>query len=256
MEEKESLLSSIAPLEKDNPLPLYYRIMEQLREEIKRGHWNVDDKIPSEAELCDLFGVSRAVVRQALNELENDGLVIKKQGKGTYVARPRETSHLAQELLGFYEEMAKRGTPPISKVLRQKVEPASYTVAEQLKVIPGSEVIVIERVRYVNNEPILLVTSFLPFNLCSSILDTDLRTNSVYGYLENDLGLKPSYGRRIIQAVSANKQHALLLQVDEGDPLISFDGITYLADGRPIEWYHSVFRSDRLKFEVRLIRNP
>jgi GntR family transcriptional regulator len=241
-------------INKDSPLPLYHQLMEKIRQEIESGNWQPGQLIPSEAELCKTHDISRAVVRQALKELEYQGFLIRKQGKGTYVAKPAISYHLAQRLLGFYEDMVSKGTKPISKVLKQEVIKATGDVATQLEIKPGEDVIAIERLRLVNDEPIVLVMSYLPNHLCPGLINENLRANSLYELLEGKFGLKLTHGYRTIMAVAADSRQSNLLGIKKGSPLISFDGVTYLEDGRPIEWYQSVHRGDRGKFIVRLRR--
>jgi GntR family transcriptional regulator len=243
-------------IQKDSPLPLYHQLMEKIRQEIEGGKWQPGHLIPSETELCKTHDISRAVVRQALKELEYQGLLIRKQGKGTYVAKPAISYHLAQRLLGFYEDMAAKGTKPVSRVLKQEIIKAAGDVATHLEIKPGEEVVTIERLRLVNDEPLVLVTSYLPNNLCPKLIHEDLRTNSLYAMLEEKYGYRLTHGYRTIMAVAADTRQSNLLSVQKNSPLISFDGVTYLEDGRPIEWYQSVHPGDRGKFIVRLKREP
>jgi len=242
-------------IHKDSALPLYYQLIERIRAEIESGRWQPEQQIPSESELCDLFDISRAVVRQALRELEYEGLLVRKQGKGTFVARPIIAYRLAQSLIGLYEDVAAKGPAPISDVLRKETTKASATVAHALQIEAGDDVLLIERLRSVDNEPLVLVTNYLPHDLREVIFDADLRTQSLYVLLEQRCGFNLSHGQRTIQAVAADARQAELLQVKKGAPLISFDGVTYIEGGRPIEWYHSVHRGDRSKFEVELVRD-
>jgi GntR family transcriptional regulator len=248
-------LENTEEIHKDSALPLYHQLIERIRKEIESGRWQPGQQIPSEAEICEHFDISRAVVRQAVRELEFEGLLIREQGKGTFVAQPAIAYRLAQSLLGLYEDMAAKGTAPVSEILKKGIEKAPANVADSLQIDAGNEVLVIERLRYVNNEPLVLVTNYLPHNLCNEILEADLKNRSLYALLETQCGFSLSHGQRTIQAVAADARQAKLLRVKRGDPLISFDGVTYLKDGRPIEFYHSVHRGDRSKFEVQLVRD-
>lgn len=241
-------------IQKDSPLPLYFQLKELLRQEIESGHWQPGQKIPTEAELCEVFDISRSVVRQALKELEYQGLLYREQGKGTFVAQPKISESLMQNLSGFYEDMVAKGLTPVTKVLRQEVQPADKKVANYLQIEPGDKVIAIERLRSVGNEPIVLVTTYLPYNICPNLVDEDLSTQSLYAVLEKKYGLELSHGRRTIEAVAANQYEAQLLGIAEGAPLVLLDSVSYLKDGRPIEYFHAVHRGDRSKFEVEVVR--
>jgi len=144
-------------IDKGSPLPYYVQLKEILRGYIENGEWQIGSQIPSEPDLCEVFNISRTVVRQALRELTYEGLLVREKGRGTFVAGPKISERLVQELTGFYQDMAERGNPPVSKVLKQQMIPSSPKVASFLGLPPGTSVIEIERLRFVQNEPIVLV---------------------------------------------------------------------------------------------------
>ncbi|MGQ9625340.1 MAG: GntR family transcriptional regulator [Anaerolineae bacterium] len=247
-------LNTDKTINRDIPLPYYFQLKELLREEIESGKWQPEQQIPSEAELCERFELSRTVVRQALNELVNEGLLYRQKGKGTFVARPKIGESLVQNLTGFYEDMVARGLTPVTQVLEQSVVPASKKVAEKLNLKPGSKVIKIERRRFINDEPILLVTTYIPYEACPELLNEDLTKQSLYALLEEKYGLEIVRGHRTLEAVAANEYEARLLNIEEKAPLVLLHSVSYLRDGRPIEYYHAVHRGDRSRFEVELLR--
>jgi len=252
--EKPTPIADKVHINRQIPLPYYYQLEEILREEIESGKWLVDQKIPSEAELCEAFNVSRTVVRQAISELVAKGLLYRRKGKGTFVAKPKINESLIQNLTGFYEDMVARGLTPVTQVLAQKTSPASKKVAEKLGIPEGTPVIEIERLRSVNDQPIVLVTTYLPYELCTGLLQEDLTNQSLYHLLEYKYDLRIARGRRTIEAVAANEREAHLLQVKRNAPLVLLDSVSYLEDGRPIEYFHALHRGDRARFEVELIR--
>jgi len=241
-------------INREIPLPYYYQLEEILREQIESGKWQVDQKIPSEAELCKTFSVSRTVVRQALSELVNRGLLYRVKGKGTFVAKPKINESLMQNLTGFYEDMIARGLEPVTRVLVQRKTPANKKVAEKLEIQPGAPVIEIERLRSVNDQPITLVTTYLPYELCPGLLQEDLTHQSLYRLLEDKYELMIVRGRRTIEAVAANEREAHLLQVQKNAPLVLLDSVSYLEDGRPVEYFHALHSGKRARFEVELVR--
>lgn len=250
------MLSTGDSIEFESNIPYYLQLIAVLKDRIARGIWKPGDQIPSEPELCSIFGVSRTVVRQALLELELDGLVIRRKGKGTFIADPKINESLVQKLTGFYQDMVDRGRKPVTKVLNHEVQQATSKIAGFLDLAPGTEVISTERLRFVNDEPIVLVTTYIPYALCPLLAEYDLTNQSLYSVLEKEFGLVISHGRRTIEAVPANKREAQYLMVREGAPLILLDSVTYLEDGTPLEYYHAVHRGDRSRFEVELVRVP
>ena len=235
-------------------VPLYVQLKDLLAEQIEIGSWRPGDRLPSEAELCGRFDVSRTVVRQALAELVHEHLVVRVQGKGSFVAQPRISEALVQRLTGFYEDMADRGLHPTSKVLRQEVVPASATLARHLQVETGSALIVIDRLRFIKGEPLVQVITYIPQRLCPQLQEIDLRYRSLYDVLGQEAGLVITRGRRWIEAVAANARQASLLDVERGAPLIRLESVSFLADGTPVEYYDAIHRSDRARFEVDLVR--
>lgn len=242
-------------LDRHSALPLYAQLKQSLREQIVRGHWKPGDLVPPEPELCRRCGVSRTVVRQALTELALEGLIVRERGRGTFVAPPKLTESAVQRLSGFYEDMQILGHPPVSQVLKQEVVPASEQVAARLGLQAGTHVIEIERLRFVDEEPLVLTTTYLPLELCPGLASADLTLRSLYEYLESECGLSLARGRRTIEAVAADERQARLLRVHQGAPLILLYSVSYLLDGRPIEYYLALHRADRSRFEVELVRS-
>ena len=246
--------ASWTPIDRDSYVPYYAQVKNVLEGKIESGEWQTGDQIPSEPELTRVFGVSRAVIRQALGNLEHEGLILRRQGKGTFVAGPKIVEGLVQKLTGFYQDMVERGRVPVTQVLKQEVVPVSPKVASYLGLEPGTPVIVLERLRFIDDEPILLVITYLPYHLCPGISDEGFSHQSLYACMEQKHGLFIARGHRYIEAVPAGEREAALLGVDVGAPLILLDSVSYLDDGTPIEYYRALHRGDRSRFLVELIR--
>jgi GntR family transcriptional regulator len=238
----------------ESHIPYYHQLLEIIKLKIKDGTWAPGDRIPSEAELCDTYGVSRTVVRQALRELESESIITRRKGKGTFVAKPKISEGLIQKLTGFYQDMTEHGLEPGTKVLFQQIVPANQKIARYLDVPIGTDIVDIKRLRFIHDEPIQLVTTYIPRHLSPDLVDVELSNRSLYAYLETENGIKIARGIRYIEAVLANKEEAELLEIDEGDPLIMLDSVSYTETGQAIEYYHAVHRGDRSRFVVELIR--
>jgi GntR family transcriptional regulator len=241
-------------IDRSNYIPYYIQVKAAIKKQIESGEWQKGTQLPGEPELCRMFEVSRTVIRQALKELEHEGLITREKGKGTFVDEPRIDQGMLQELTGFYQDMVRRGLSPVTKVLSQKRVPASATVASRLRLQPGDPVIEIHRLRGVEGEFILLDTTYLPYAICPEVLEADFTSQSLYAFLEEKLGLVIARGHRTLEAVLANDYEAELLQIKKGHPLILFDSVVYLEDGRPIEYFRALHRGGRSRFEVDLIR--
>jgi GntR family transcriptional regulator len=243
-------------IDRTSPVQYYHQLKELLREEIGSGHWKVGTRIPSEPELCRLLDVSRTVVRQALGDLEHEGLLRRRKGLGTFVAEPKIRERLVQSLTGFHDDMVAQGRTPRTRVLDQRVMTAPAHVARELGVPVGHPVVMIERVRFVDTEPIALVTTYLPHALVPGLERIDFTDRSLYQTLSTRFGLELDRGRRLLESVAARDLDAELLDVEPGDPLLFLRSVTYLPDGRAIEYYEARHRGDRTVLEVELVRQP
>jgi len=242
-------------IDRNSYIPFYIQVVDALSAHIEKDKILPGYKLPGEVELCSIFDVSRTVIRQALQVLENKGVIYREKGRGTFVAQPKIRERLFQELTGFYQDMMAKGHKPRSVVLKQEKVKVDPKVAAYLNLEPGADVIQIDRVRYVDQDPVVLVTTFIPYHLCPELLDVDLTERSLYAYLENEHGLFISRGRRFLEAVVAKKQEADLLDVEVGAPLIQLKSVSYLQDDQPIEYFHAFHRGDRSRFETELVRD-
>lgn len=246
----------------DSHIPYYLQLIEVVKEKIQQKEWLPGTQIPGEQDLCEIYGISRTVVRQALRELELEGTIHRRKGKGTFVAKPKISEGLVQKLTGFYQDMIERGLKPVTRVLKQEVIPASEKVARLLELTPGGQVVHLHRLRSVNEEPIQLVTSYLPYQHCPLVATVDFTSRSLYEFLEHEYGFGLARARRYIEAVAANEVEARLLDIERGSPLLMLDSVSYTTDGLPIEYFHALHRGDRSRFDVDLVlaqdkdRNP
>jgi GntR family transcriptional regulator len=242
-------------IDRASSIPFYVQLKAALSAEIEAGRWKSGDQLPPEQDLCTFFGVSRTVVRQALQQLEFEGMVVRERGRGTFVAEPKISStSLVHSLMGFYEDMEKRGIEMVSDVLEQSMQPAGQHVSVYLDVEPVTPVIKLHRLRSIEEEPIVLVTSYLPYDLCPEVLNEDFTHQSLYRYLDEYCDLRVARGRRRIEAVAANAAEAELLGISISSPLIKMESVSYLGDGTPIEFFYGLFRGDRSCFEMEVAR--
>lgn len=243
----------LGTIDRESALPYYHQLKAIMTKQIASGRWSAGAQIPSEPELCKLLDVSRTVVRQALGELENERILVRRKGRGTFVAEQKVSGRLFQSLTGFHDDMLSQGHMPRTRVLERRVEPASETVATQLEIEPGAKVLRIERVRSVGTEPIVLVTTWLPHDLCGPLVDVDLTDRSLYQELAK-IGLHIQHGRRTVEAIRATTDDAELLAMKQGDPLLFLRSVTYLPNERAVEYYEAKHRGDRTSLEVDLVK--
>jgi GntR family transcriptional regulator len=241
-------------IDKASPVPYYYQLLQLLERAIASGTLAPGEKIPTEAVLCARYGVSRTVVRQALSDLDRTGLVTRHKGKGTFVAAPKVSEFVAQSLTSPHEDLTARGERLDTKVLRLEVEPVSPHVAQMLALPESDRIVLLERLRFLRGEPLVVTTAHMPYSLCAPILDLDMSDRSLFETYEGELGHKLHRGTRAIESRAASAEVAEQLGVAEGSPVLVFSGVTYLEDGRPIEYFVGIHRGDRSRFETELFR--
>ncbi len=200
-------------LDRRIPIPLYYQLKEMLRREIESGNYLPGDTIPSERELSEHYMISRPTVRQAIRELIYEGLLERQKGRGTFVARTKINYGFIQQFSTFYDDMIQKGYSLKTRVLRQMTEPANFALAYFLDVSEGEPLAVIERIRYLEDSPIVKVTNYLPLRLCPDILSQDLTDCSLYSLLHERYHLQPHRAKISLEAIVANKIDSETLRI-------------------------------------------
>jgi GntR family transcriptional regulator len=241
-------------IDRTSPLPFYYQLKQILLSDLRERELAPGDRLPGDHELCATYRVSRTVVRQALAELETEGVLERIKGRGTFVA-PRKTSErLVQSLTGLYEDVAARGSHLRSEVRRQEVVPADEQIATELALQPGAPVLVIERLRFVDDEPWVLATTYLPVDVAPGLVHDDLADQSLYALLEDKYNVRLTHGRRAVEAAVANDSQAAALAIAPGDPVLVLRSTSHAGE-RPVEMFVAYHRGDRSRFEVTLSRS-
>ncbi len=235
-------------------MPYYYQLRQLLERAVTTGALAAGGQLPTEAALCERFDVSRTVVRQTLSDLERQGLVTRIKGKGTFVAPPKLSEHLVQSLTSLHEDLTSRGERLETKVLRLEAQPVSAHVAEHLGLEETEQIVLLERLRFVAGEPLVVTTAHMPYALCSRILELDMTHRSLFETYERELGFALDRGTRAIESRAASKEIAAHLGISEGAPVLVFTGVTYVDDGTPLEYFVGIHRGDRSRFEVELFR--
>jgi len=252
----QATLDDNAAIRLDSAIPYYYQLLEYMTRKIHTGEWKAGQKLPSEQELCDFFGVSRTVVRQALNNLVNDNLVVTHKGRGSYVAPKKNVLKLMQSMSGFYEDAVARGQAVGTQVLALQVLPADDELAEFLEIKEGDPVIKLRRLRSINGEAVVVVNTFIPERLCPNLVNEDMSDKSLYRLLSEKYNLRIAQGIRVIESVNAAPDIAELLGIPSGAALTLLKSVGRLEDGTPLEYFISWHRGDRSRFTVQLVNMP
>jgi GntR family transcriptional regulator len=208
--------------------------------------------MPTERELCTTYGVSRATVRQALGQLEIEQRIFRRQGKGTFVARPKIDQRL--ELTSHTEGMKERGISPSSKLIDVRRIPAGLDVGAQLDLSSKAEVLRIERLRLADGEPIAIEVVYLNADRFDGITAALSDNASLYQLLATNYGVELASAEETIEAVVAEGREAGLLKCQAGMPLLMLSRRTLDTSGQPTEFVRSLYRGDRYRFQTGLQR--
>lgn len=233
-----------AKINRQNSVPLYQQLYVLLRDEIDSGRWQPGDLMPTEANLREEHGLSRATVRQALDALVNDGLIYRERGRGTYVAHPTVHQALVR-IVSFTEDMRQRGFTPGTRVLAAELLEAPPGLAEQLGITPGEELARIERLRLADGEPMSVEQSHLIHRYCPGILAHDYALNPLREMLEREYGIRIASARQSIRAVNAPRGLAQSLAVAAGAALLLIERVSYSQYNLPVEFLRVYHRGDR-----------
>ncbi|HTJ94088.1 MAG TPA: GntR family transcriptional regulator [Pararobbsia sp.] len=236
-----------------SPVPLYTQIKDRLRGSILDGSYPTHSQLPSESELGAMFDVSRITVRQALGDLQKEGLIFRIHGKGTFVAKPKAFQNVTS-LQGFAEAMTSMGHEIVNRVTDKAVVEADSQVARQLALEPGSRVVRIERIRLLNREPVSLETTWLPLEPGRRVLGADLATRDIFLILENDCGITLEHADVRIDAMLADPPLSISLNVAVGSPVLRIERLSHTSEGRPIDYETLCFRGDAFQYRLRAER--
>lgn len=244
-------MAELLPL---SPVPLYSQLKEILRTRILDGTYPPLSRMPSEAELGKAFDVSRITVRQALGDLQKEGLIFKIHGKGTFVAKPKAFQNVST-LQGLGESMTQRGYEVINRLRSFKTVPANAQVAARLQVAEGENVVQIKRARLVNRELVSLEITWLPEHVGKRLEKADLVSRDIFLILENDCALPLGHADLAIDAILADAELARALEVEEGSPVMRIERLTHTADGAPLDYEHLYYRGDAFQYRLRIDRH-
>lgn len=249
--------SPLPPLSVDrtSPVPLYFQLAQQLEAAVENGTLPPGTLLGNEIELATRLGLSRPTVRQAIQSLVDKGLLVRRRGVGTQVVHSRVRRPL--ELSSLYDDLEAAGRRPATRVLANRLEPATAPVAAALGVPEGTDVHYLERLRTAYGEPMAYLRNHLPAGLLGpDEPDTGrLETTGLYRMLRS-AALTLHSARQSIGARAATPEEAALLDEQEGAPLLTMERTTYDDTGRAVEHGSHLYRAARYSFELQLVVRP
>jgi GntR family transcriptional regulator len=245
-------LPTLPRISRSSPVPYYYQIAEALRDMVENTKDRAASRevpFPSEAELCAAFQVTRGTVRHALQVLEREGLIYRRKGRGTFVARRRLAFDLTR-LYSITDDLRARGWQPGTRLLGlEEITPPLY-IQRALKLPKRGRVWELRRLRLADGEPVSLVWSYVPAHLTPNLDQHDL-TGSVNHLLEQEYGLKLHTADQVVRTRGAAGEEARLLEIPEGEPVFVITGVAYDQNEVPVEYLDSLWRGDRYDLQVR-----
>ncbi len=238
------------------PVPLWFQIAERLRAAIEKGSFVPGDRLPSETELNQQFGVSRTTARAALDRLKNEGRISRRSGKGSIVLPPKVDQPL-NVLRSFGDDMRARGLEPSYRMHSLKTAAATAAAAEQLRIAVGTPCILIDRLLLADRAPLAASHTWLSPRVLGSRRPptaSELNTGSLYEWIESACSARIVSGEEYVEAATATAAVARQLQIRRGDAVLIVRRTSFTQDGTPVEHVIRQYRADRYRFRVELTR--
>jgi GntR family transcriptional regulator len=231
-----------------SPIPLYMQLKKDISEKIMNGTLPYGSKLPSEIEIAHQYGISRNTVRTSLCKLADEGFLVRKQGKGTFV-RHRIVSENISTNISFTEACEANDIVPDHKLLTFALQPADELDIQELKLKLGDKVIFIERVLLGDNVPVILDRMYLHPKYVS-LMNEDLEGVSLYSTLSRLFGITMHRSHKTIQLGYADEREAMYLQIKKGDPILLMTETIFDENGDPIHHTKQTILGDRYKYKV------
>jgi GntR family transcriptional regulator len=237
-------------IERESPIPLYFQLKRLLVERIASGMWRPGDLLPTEEQLQEQYGLSRTTVRQAMKEMEMEGLITRQRGRGTFVAKPK-FSHSPTPQHNLASVLLEQGAKPGWQVLSAGMVPASDDVAARLQLTPGAMVYCLRRLRMADDEAIGYHITHVAAAFQPAIDELQLTGHDSLQYLRSNGLLDGSRADRILEAIPAPDDVAGLLEVEPGSPMLMIRRLLVSHTGVPIEDMRAMYRGDSFRYQIR-----
>jgi len=235
-------------LDRNGSIPVYSQLKTIIQNRIQSGEYSEGTVIPSERELAKDFGISRMTVRQALNQMVAEGMLVRERGKGTFVSN-RKIQH--KNISSFSETVRAKGMVPSTRVLCFQKETAGDDIAGKLGISKNDQVYVFKRLRLADGIPVGLEQVYIPAFLCPDLESFELES-SLYQLINDKYGIKISYMDNTIEASVTTAEERKLLKISSSVPVIRITGISYITDGRKFSFERDIYRGDQYSYNARI----
>jgi GntR family transcriptional regulator len=242
-------------IDRDVAVPLYEQLASELRQQIETGKLKPGAALSPESGFVAKFRVSRITVRKALDLLVDDGLIVRRQGKGTFVAQPKIRQDL-HTLRGFAEVMAERGRTQVMQVVEFGIVRADTRVARALGVAVGDGVLRINRLHLLSDDPIAFAIIYIPAALGSSFAFDEVSTTPIYTLLAQKAHVEVKRATQVVRAIAADVATAKALALPKSAPVMMVERVTYSTEEKPVEFILFSYRGDRYELAMELFRDP
>ncbi len=241
-------------LSADSNVPLYYQLVGIIKRNISAGLLSPGDLLPSEAELCKSLNISRSTVRQAIGTLESEGLVVRRQGKGTFIAEPK-VRRRTESVYSFTSEINAMGKTPSSTIIEFEIITPPEDIIRMLELRSAdTKCYKFTRIRKVDGEPLILETSYYPQYIYPNLTRELLETHSFYSLLY-EVGVVPETAVDNYEVIRCSREEAELLNCKPGSPCFFVKRRTRSSAGELYEFTQSVLRGDRTRLDLVLGRD-
>lgn len=241
-------------LDRHGSIPLYEQIKNIIEQQIKNGELKEGEKIPSERELCEIYDVSRITVRQAIALAENEGLLYRSQGMGTFVAKPKIKQELTH-VNTFETSLAQHGFVASTKIRKVEIIPNSIYFNKLLEIPISDKIINLQLIGYGDEEPIVYYSSYFAFDLGQKMHQAAYdasQKNKPFSTLDlytHQSDVTPTQIQQTYEATISDEAMSDILKVPQRSPIFSVTSIVY-AKNRPIEYREAHYRGDKYKFSI------
>lgn len=237
-------------IDKTSSTPLYLQIQNLIVDQIRVGDYKAGEQVPSELEIASQYIVSRMTARKALDNLVSKGVLFRQHGKGTYVAED-VVSYGLSTMLSFSRTLQAMGYNVVTKVLLVDVIPASSDIVRSLRLGLKSQVIIIRRLRLIDEIHAALHTSYLDYKMFAPIMKFDLAVMSLHDVIHRVAGIQVVYTNDSVQADLATPEEEKQLQLEPNKPILRVEGVAYSGEGQPTRLTRAVYRGDMFRLNVK-----
>jgi GntR family transcriptional regulator len=235
-------------VDKQSPVPVYYQLKKLILAKIAAGEFGPNQPIPSERELCDTLKISRMTVRQALNQLANEGVLYREKGRGTFVSKSKIEQ---RNIMSFSDMVIQKGMRPAAKILYFQKTPPTPDFPELAEPLNSELFYHIRRLRLADTTPIGIEEVFIPEKHCPNLEQFDL-TASLYRIIREKYTLSISYVDNEIESSLPHQDERELLAIPDNTPVIRINGKSYTESDLTILYERSIYRADEYKFSARI----